>query len=78
MAIYVQMHLIWHYICKMDSILGANLEAATKLSCGELKDSGDAILASSGQVLAIWGHSHGIQPLVGHIQGRGWASLGVG
>ena len=54
-----------------------HLEATAELSCGQVKDSSYAIPAGSGQVLAIRGHSHGIEPLLGGIQGGGGASLGI-
>ena len=54
------------------------LEATAELGSGQVKHSGDAIFAGGGQVLAVWGHSHGIKALLGGMQGGGRAPLGVG
>lgn len=54
------------------------LEATAELSSGQLKNSCGAILAGGGQVLAVRRHSHGIQTLLGDIQGCGWTPLWTG
>ena len=54
------------------------LEATAELSSGQLKNSCGPILAGGGQVLAVRRHSHGIQTLLGDIQGCGWTPLWTG